>query len=168
MNNTESALFPTAEGRVCSKQSVVDTIRKAIDLAGGSSKDAAGSWRVSGHTFRITGARTLCRWGLDPVTVQLIGRWGSAAVLTYISEAPLEGFHERLTAGESWTQVRASLPLVEPELGSDLNPQSGNQSTHQGTQRRGKGNSTAEGPDYKAHSSTGRCRAEIRRHCVCH
>ena len=64
-------LFPTAHEQVCTKQSVVDTIRRAIDLAGGMSKDTSGNWRVSGHTFRITGARTLCHWGLDPITIQL-------------------------------------------------------------------------------------------------
>ena len=76
--SSEALLFPTAGGQVCTKQSVVDTTRKAIDLAGGSSKDTSGNWHVSGHTFQITGARTLCHWGLDPVTIQLFGRWGIA------------------------------------------------------------------------------------------
>lgn len=34
MNSNESALFPTAGGRFCTKQTVVDTIRKAVDLSG--------------------------------------------------------------------------------------------------------------------------------------
>ena len=65
-------------------------------MAGGAAQDSSGTWRISGHTFRITGARTLCNWGLDPITIQLVGRWGSSAVLSYLSEAPLEGFHHRI------------------------------------------------------------------------
>ena len=34
--------------------------------------------------------------GLDPITIQLIGRWGSDAVLTYIAEAPPQGFADRI------------------------------------------------------------------------
>eukprot|EP00435_Cladocopium_sp_Y103_P056907 s446_g19.t1 len=109
----ESALFPTASGAVCSKQGVVDTIRKAVDMSGGSAKDTAGTWRISGHTFRITGARLLCQWGLDPITIQLIGRWGSNAVLSYLAEAPLQGFHQRLGgAMESYAPLQRERPLA--------------------------------------------------------
>eukprot|EP00435_Cladocopium_sp_Y103_P051493 s2113_g16.t1 len=118
--NSDSMLFPTATGRVCSKQSVVDTIRKAVDMAGGSSKDTSGNWRISGHTFRITGTRTLCRWGLDPITIQLIGRWGSSAVLTYLSEAPLEGFHERLAGGGDWKHVKPFHSLAREQFNTDM------------------------------------------------
>ena len=55
----EAVLFPTVTGAVCSKQSVVDTIRH---LSGGSAKDTADSGLQ---------ARTLCRWGIDPITIQL-------------------------------------------------------------------------------------------------
>ena len=89
-------LFPTVQGKACTKQGVVDTIRAAVLATGGLAKDSTGNWCVSGHTFRITGARLLCSWGLDPITIQLIGRWGSSAVLTYLSEAPLDGFHNRI------------------------------------------------------------------------
>ena len=106
---------------MCSKQSVVDTIRGAIDISGGSSKDGAGNWRVSGHTFRISGARILCQWGLDPITIQLIGRWGSAAVLTYLSEAPLEGFHHRLGPSRTIPQVHPGAELDQINFESELN-----------------------------------------------
>lgn len=33
---------------------------------------------------------------LDPVTIQLLGRWGSMAVLSYLAESPLIGFADRL------------------------------------------------------------------------
>lgn len=58
--------------------------------------DPNGEWLHSGHTFRITGARLLASWGLDPITIQLLGRWGSMAVLTYLSESPLQDFADRL------------------------------------------------------------------------
>ena len=41
----------------CTKQGVVDTIRAASELAGQPVKDSSGNYVLSGHTFRITGAR---------------------------------------------------------------------------------------------------------------
>ena len=60
----ELALFPTNTGTVYTKQSVVDTIPAAIDLSGGSAKDASGSWRVSGHRSeeRRVGKECRSRW----------------------------------------------------------------------------------------------------------
>ena len=80
----------------CTKLGVVDMIRKAVLASGGSATDAEGNWFISGHTFRITGARTLAAWGLDPITIQLLGRWGSSAVLGYLAETPLLAFADRL------------------------------------------------------------------------
>lgn len=88
--------FPDASGAYCTKEGVVETIRLAVHRSGGVAKDVNGAWLVSGHTFRITGARTLSAWGLDPVTIQLLGRWGSMAVLSYLAESPLIGFADRL------------------------------------------------------------------------
>ena len=50
---------------------------------------ADGSSRVSGHSLRVTGAQGLARAGVDTWAIQLLGRWGSAAVLGYIQEVPL-------------------------------------------------------------------------------
>lgn len=83
-NGTESALFPTARGEVCAQQSVVDTIRRAVDLSGGSAKDAHGSWRISGNTFRITGARTLSKMGARShcnTADQQMGQYGCFHIL---------------------------------------------------------------------------------------
>ena len=67
------------------------------DSTGGyCARGSTGAWLVSGHTFRITAARTLSLWGLDLVTIQLLGRWGSMAVLSYLAESPLIGFADRL------------------------------------------------------------------------
>lgn len=83
----DSPLFPNAAGDYCSKAGMVATLRTAIGNTASKARD--GSWLVSGRSFRITGARTLAHHGLDPITIQLIGRWGSDAVLTYIAEPPL-------------------------------------------------------------------------------
>ena len=104
-------LFPTRAGGTCSKQGVVNTIRRAVELSGGAAIDSSGAWRISGRTFRITGAKTLCNWGLDPITIQLIGRWGSSAVLSYLSEAPLEGFHHRIGANPDEYEFDRRRPL---------------------------------------------------------
>ena len=94
--NISGPWFPNSAGGYCTKEGVVDTIRLAVLESGGSAKDCTGGWIISGHTFRITGARTLSAWGLDPVTIQLLGRWGSMAVLSYLAESPLIGFADRL------------------------------------------------------------------------
>ena len=89
-------LFPNPRGGYCTKNGVTSTLRYAIEKAGMSATARDGTWNVSGHSFRITGARTLAKQGLDPITIQLIGRWGSDAVLSYIAESPLDGFADRL------------------------------------------------------------------------
>ena len=105
----EDPLFPSCRGGYCSKQGVVDTIRGAVDLSGGNSKDPYGAPLYSGHTFRITGARYLSECGLDPITIQLLGRWGSDAVLTYLAEAPLSSMSDRI----SRPLERSSIPPQE-------------------------------------------------------
>ena len=58
---------------------------------------ADGSYRVSGHSLRATGAQGLAKLGLDVWAIQLLGRWGSAAVLGYVREACLESSAEWAT-----------------------------------------------------------------------
>ena len=82
MKTCERAWIISNSGTRCTKHGIVTMIREAVHLSGGQSKAADGTWQISGHTFRITGARTLSVWGLDPITIQLIGRWGSSAVLS--------------------------------------------------------------------------------------
>ena len=47
-----------------------------------------GLQRWTGHSLRVTGAQGLAAAGVDTWAIQLIGRWGSEAVLGYIREAP--------------------------------------------------------------------------------
>ena len=59
----------------------------------------AASWGVrlvrataayTGHSLRVTGAQGLTVRGWHLWTIQLLGRWGSEAIKTYVREAPLE------------------------------------------------------------------------------
>ena len=92
----DGPLFPDELGEYCTKAGVVETIRQAAQLAGMQTLDSDGQHRLSGHTFRITGARYLSSVGLDPITIQLLGRWGSNAVLSYLAESPLLNMSQRL------------------------------------------------------------------------
>ena len=89
-------LFVSNSGSHCTKEGVIATIRWAAQMAGQDIVTMEGEHLISGHTFRITGARYLSSLGLDAITVQLLGRWGSDAVLTYLAEAPLQGLASRV------------------------------------------------------------------------
>ena len=95
-NDELSPVFPANDGGFCTKTGVIETIRHVAQLSGQQVQDASGAWLLSGHTFRITGARALARMGLDAITIQLLGRWGSDAVLSYLAEAPLANLGDKL------------------------------------------------------------------------
>ena len=44
---------------------------------------------LRGHSLRITGARFLAAMNISVMMIQLLGRWDSAVVLRYITDAPL-------------------------------------------------------------------------------
>jgi hypothetical protein len=83
-------LFPASDGSVVTKERMTETIIEAARLLGVALASADGSGRVSGHSLRATGAQGLARAGLDVWAIQLLGRWGSSSVLSYIREVPLE------------------------------------------------------------------------------
>ncbi|CAK0846143.1 unnamed protein product, partial [Prorocentrum cordatum] len=85
----ELPLFPTSEGRVCTKDAMVAHIAAAADLLHLREAGTDGVHRWTGHSLRVTGARFLAGAGLDTWAIQLLGRWGSDAVLGYIGDAPL-------------------------------------------------------------------------------
>ena len=86
----ELPFFPTAQGGVVSKSMMVEVILCAADLLKVDKQTADGGERVSGHSLRVTGAQGLSRAGLDVWAIQLLGRWGSEAVLTYVRSVPLQ------------------------------------------------------------------------------
>lgn len=83
-------LFPDVEGGTVSKESMTNTLVEAASRLGVPLASSDGSARISGHTLRRTGAQGFARLGVDTWAIQLLGRWGSAAVLDYIQEVPLE------------------------------------------------------------------------------
>ena len=90
-------LFPTVEGEICAKTDMTETIVQAAKRLEVPLELPDGSERVSGHSLRATGAQGLARAGLELWAIQLIGRWGSDAVQTYVREAFVE-------SSESWAR----------------------------------------------------------------
>jgi len=99
-------LFPTAAGTPASKEAMTATIVEGARLLGCPLRNTDASARVSGHSLRPTGAQGLARLGVDAWSIQLIGRWGSSTVMTYIREAAVDAAAARARA----TVVQHSLP----------------------------------------------------------
>ena len=102
-------LFPTRAGDVVDKEAMVDTIVKAALTLKIPLATPDGTSRVSGHSLRVSGAQGLSRLGVDTWAIQLLGRWGSATVLKYIKEVPLE-----LSA--TWARRAACKATLEQQL----------------------------------------------------
>ena len=109
-------LFPTSDGRICSKESVAATI-VAAGLKLGVRDLPDDSAKLTGHSLRVTGAQGLAALGLDLWAIQLLGRWGSERVKTYVREAQLgRAAHWAATAArhrdleEVVAEVTARLP----------------------------------------------------------
>ena len=83
-------LFPDSEGAPVTKEAMTATLVEAANRLKVPLSTPDGSARISGHTLRRTGAQGFARMGVDSWAIQLLGRWGSAAVLDYIQEVPLE------------------------------------------------------------------------------
>ena len=83
-------LFPAADGTTVTKDKMVATIVDAARRLRVPLEAPDQSARISGHSLRVTGAQGLAKAGLDVWAIQLLGRWGSDAVLGYIREVPLE------------------------------------------------------------------------------
>ena len=99
-------LFPTAAGKVVSKAAVVQTILEAANRTGQEKTNADRTLRLSGHTLRATGAQHLARRGLDLISIQLLGRWGSSALLSYVRGAAVSVEAARARGGGSSQTVR--------------------------------------------------------------
>ena len=83
-------LFPTQLGGVVTKEAAVETLEWAARHLGAPASTPDGSERLSGHSMRATGAQGLAARGWHLWTLQLLGRWGSEAIRTYVREAPLQ------------------------------------------------------------------------------
>ncbi len=76
------AFFRTTEGRPLTKALFVKSVQRALQEAG------VRSDVYTGHSFRIRAATTAARAGLQDFTIQMLGRWSSAAFLSYIRVQP--------------------------------------------------------------------------------
>ena len=79
--------FTTPDGQALAKQVFVAEVRKVL-VAKGLPAD-----QYAGHSFRIGAATSAALAGVEDSTIQLLGRWQSAAFLRYIRTP-----HERLAA----------------------------------------------------------------------
>ena len=85
----EFPLFPNLGGKICEKEEMSATICHAASLLQ-VVVPANSNEKFTGHSLRVTGAQGLAAAGLDVWAVQLLGRWGSSAVKSYVRSAQLE------------------------------------------------------------------------------
>ena len=85
--------FPDRNGAALSKAAVIEAIRAFALQAGEPLVRADGlgreRHRFREHVLRVTGVQFLARTGLELLLIQLFARWGNAAVLRYVQQAPL-------------------------------------------------------------------------------
>ena len=103
-------LFPNNGGGVVPKLKMTETIVHAGRFLGTPRTSLDEACRLSGHSLRVTGAHGLTRRGLDLFTVQLLGRWGSSAVQSYVRGAHLQEASRR--AARSALAASLDLDLV--------------------------------------------------------
>jgi len=80
-------LFPLRSGAPASKSAMVAMIREAAKQLGVPAVSADGAFRISGHSLRPSGAQGLARLGVDVLTIQALGRWGTTTVAQYVRGA---------------------------------------------------------------------------------
>ena len=87
----ELPLFPGKEGQHMSKDQVIGLFRKVIALTGTALTrpgPASGVLqKFSEHVLRVSGAQMMARAQIELYVIQLIGRWGSAAIARYVQDA---------------------------------------------------------------------------------
>ena len=118
-------------GSPCNAESMVLSIEKAASQLKHPLISPDGSERVSGHSLRVTGAQGMAKLGLDVWAIQLLGRWGSNAVLQYVRMAHLESatsWAKRAASRMSLDEVVKDL-VKSPEAAPQLMPQPLFQST---------------------------------------
>eukprot|EP00971_Amphidinium_carterae_P324858 6454838-Amphidinium_carterae.1 len=88
-------LFPDVTGAHVSKVKVVELLRH-MSLKANPSVDVAS---ISGHSFRVTGARMLASRGIDIELIMLLARWRSSVVYRYAQDTPLATITARYREG---------------------------------------------------------------------
>ena len=94
MQNSAKPLFPTTSGMVQSKQQATQAIRTVIAETGETltrpGPDGVHVERFGRHALRVSGVQFMARRDVSLFKMQLLGRWGSAAILRYAQDAPLQ------------------------------------------------------------------------------
>ena len=80
--------FPDRHGRTCTKDAVAATLVEAAKSLKAPVETSTG--KITGHSMRVTGAQGMAAAGMDLWAIQLLGRWGSMAIKSYVREAHLE------------------------------------------------------------------------------
>ena len=76
--NEAGPFFRLANGRPLTKPLFTQRVRQALQAVGLPYNNFAG------HSFRIGAAKAAAQAGVEDSTIQILGRWSSAAFLTYI------------------------------------------------------------------------------------
>ena len=71
-------LFKFQDGRLLTRQRLVDNIRAALQAAG------IDQPKYCGHSFRIGAATTAAQRGMEDSVIKTLGRWKSLAYLEYV------------------------------------------------------------------------------------
>jgi hypothetical protein len=82
-NWQEAPLCPTPSGKYPSKTGMVKAYQSL-----GVAQGHVGA-KITGHATRVDGAIRMAMAGIDLWRIQIFGRWGSAAVLKYVRDAPV-------------------------------------------------------------------------------
>ena len=80
---------PTRAGGAASKEQVVHNVQQVAQARGLQLKNHLGKDNFTGKVLRIGGARHLIRKAVSIPVVQMMARWDSHAILTYVKDAPL-------------------------------------------------------------------------------
>ena len=81
-SDSPGPLFKRSNGRFLTRQGFVSSLRAALVEAGYPAE------RYAGHSFRIGAATTASRCGLQDALIKTLGRWESAAYMSYIQTPP--------------------------------------------------------------------------------
>ena len=114
----EAPLFPNLKGEVCHKETIAKTLEAAADHLGVPKSSSTG--RISGHTMRVTGAQGLAASGLDLWAIQLLGRWGSAAVKGYVQDAHLKRAERWAAESKQDKDLEELVKVVAEKVEKDL------------------------------------------------
>eukprot|EP00971_Amphidinium_carterae_P292348 5803410-Amphidinium_carterae.1 len=72
-SDQDGPLWPNSNNGFVEKKAVAETVKMIMVSLGDSAS------RVTGHSFRCTGAQMFARAGVSEWRIMLFGRWGSTA-----------------------------------------------------------------------------------------